>query len=247
MHLEQLAHRRSLEGRCAGQELVEHAPQGIDVGASVHQGPHRLLRSDVEGRSRHSHLNIQYFTRLTPAEPSRQSEVHQYRPVAVDDHDVVGLEVPVNDALPMEVGQGLTESADDRQRVDQVRCRALPAFTAPPGQGDSREKLHGVPGHPPLVALLDDAHDPGVGEARQSPNLPPDPVNHGATLRVDDLDGSLVSVTPVPAPDHGPHAASAQDSDHFVGAVTSRLVGNRGPGRTSNCLGCPWIFEVGHG
>ncbi len=101
------------EGDLAGDHFVDDDPQGIDVRALVDLGRLRLLGRHVLGRADHD---------AGTGEPRRverpgDAEIHHLGvPLAVD-HDVLGLEVAVDDAQPVRLGQPLGDLLGDRQRL----------------------------------------------------------------------------------------------------------------------------------
>ena len=83
------------EGRAAAHHLVEHRPQGVEVGLRRHVPTHRLLRRHVVHRSHH-HPRL----RETGAvESNCQTEVADHGPAVLGQPDIPGLEIAVNDAL----------------------------------------------------------------------------------------------------------------------------------------------------
>ncbi len=112
MHPDQLTAVVVLEGRRTGGALVEHHPEGVQVGAPVqrpldHAG---LLRSAVQQGPGH----------LSPhplrAGPGGEAEVDQFDAVIVVNEDVVRLDVSVHHPaavdLPQREGDAATHCHD---------------------------------------------------------------------------------------------------------------------------------------
>lgn len=118
------------EGRAAGQQLVKHRPEGVDVGARV--DPVQLAPGLF---GRHVHGRAQDFARggLPTVEIGRQvhgldgaleavgvdvllvhhlgeSPVDDHRFAEIADHHVVGLDVAVNDAAVVGIGDGVAQA-----------------------------------------------------------------------------------------------------------------------------------------
>ena len=94
--VDDLGDRLALEGRLAGEHLVGHDRERVDVGASGHVQARDLLRRHVgrraEDLARRGHDRVGDVG---------HAEVHELRlPVGLD-HDVGGLDVPVHDAGPV--------------------------------------------------------------------------------------------------------------------------------------------------
>ncbi len=117
----ELLERCAVERLAAGVELVEHQAQRVDVAAHRRALARELLRRHVGRRARH--LALDDFARR-----DRQPEVGDARAAAAVDHDVGGLQVPVQHALVVRRGQARAELARDVERL--VRGKPADALRA---------------------------------------------------------------------------------------------------------------------
>ncbi len=95
------------EGELSGGEQVKHDPHREDVGAEIDPLPLDDFRRHVGRRSeelsRHGHAGeVQHL---------RDAEVHQLHQTIPANHDVLGLDVAMDDADPVRVAEGATVSA----------------------------------------------------------------------------------------------------------------------------------------
>jgi hypothetical protein len=91
------------EGPVSGEELVENEPQGINVALYGGTAAGPLLGRHV-GRS-----PGQILTLIALSVADGQPEIHNSGLTAAVDHDVGGLQVPMDDALVMGGGKPRTE------------------------------------------------------------------------------------------------------------------------------------------
>jgi hypothetical protein len=90
--------RRAGERRFAGQHLVQHRAEGVDVGSRVHRLAARLLGAHVGGcADRHARLG-EPLAGLVARERAADAEVGDQR-VAVGEQDVLRLHIAVDDAV----------------------------------------------------------------------------------------------------------------------------------------------------
>jgi hypothetical protein len=186
-HLEEdRVHRLGLEGLVAGEELVHHGADREDVGALVDPLAPDLLGRHVVRRA-HDRPRLGH---LGGAEPG-QAEVHDLHRARGQQVDVRGLEVAVDDALGVGVGEAVADLLDHRELVlepregpardDVLEVRAL-------------EQLHHEIDEPLLFVELEDGDDVAVVELRGGPRFPVEPLAErlvGAERRRDRLDGDV--------------------------------------------------------
>src|SRR5690606_26021340 len=96
--------RVALEGRAPGQELVEQAAHGVEVGAAVDVETLRLLGREVAGGAHHR-LRLGHRRGGVGQRPG-DPEVHDLDRALVGDHDVGRLDVPVDEPALVGVLQG---------------------------------------------------------------------------------------------------------------------------------------------
>src|SRR5262249_49079663 len=109
---------RAGERQAAGQQLVHHDADGIEVAAVIHFFTANLFRADVAGGAdREIDVRVGHFAERLALHELRQSEVHNLdafaRRVRLHDHQVGGLQVAVNDAFIVRGLEHLAEFADD--------------------------------------------------------------------------------------------------------------------------------------
>ena len=107
---------------CAGQHFVEDAAERVDIRAGIGRFAFPLLRRHVGGRAHHHAAGGDRFILAR----FRQSEI-QNLDAGFRDHDVAGLEIAVNDALAVRLGQRGQRSA--RHRASAVFMGSGPLFS----------------------------------------------------------------------------------------------------------------------
>ena len=155
----------AFERRGAGEHLEQHHAHAVDVGARVHVlAAQRLLGAHVErGADDESGLGVAGGA----VEVLDDAEVHQQRATgSVLDEDVVGLHVPMHQALLVGVLQGLEDGLGDRERPAHrqgaVRAEHL-------GERPSLAVGHHVEHQPLGLAHEMDGQRVGVAEPRDGP------------------------------------------------------------------------------
>ena len=168
------------ERRLAGQHLVEHDPGAVDVGRGARRPPARLLGGHVAGRSRNGGGQ-----RLRGAlgEP-RHPEVADPDPAVFAQQHVGGLDVAVDDPLPVGAGERGAELLGDATGLLDGQGAALDAV----GEALALDELGDVVGT--LVGFADvvDAHDARVADAGQQLRLALEALDPGLVLGPPGLD-----------------------------------------------------------
>jgi hypothetical protein len=197
-----------VEGFAAREHLVGDDREGEEVRVLRHVSPGDLLGRHVGGRAE----NLP-----GPREPRRlevgDAEIHELRPAVVQHHDVRGLQVAVDDSVPVEVVEGVRDGREDRDGL--VRREQLPS-----GEdlleGRALEVLH----HEVVVTDVEDREDVGMGEPADGLRLPPEALEifggglAGQVLGADrfDRDSALdEGVKGAVDPPHGPLADLLHD------------------------------------
>ena len=206
--------------RLAGQHLVEHAPESVDVGPRVHRGvAHRLLRTHV-GRGPQRQAGGGQCARLGPTagDQLRDAEVRQQR-VAAAQQDVLGFHVPVDDAVLVGAVEGVGDLADDGEGVGHGE---LPLARQPGPEGLALDAGHGVPEELGAAlagdrAAVEHGQDVGVLEPGGEADLAQEPVgaDGGRELGPEHLqrDGAVVpKVVGQPDLSHAPAAELALEA-----------------------------------
>jgi hypothetical protein len=115
----ELVEARRVEDLAPGRELVEDETQRVDVAAHGRALSGELFRRHV-GRS------PGYLALDDVGRRHREAEVRDPRPATPVDHDVGGLQVPVQDAAVVRGSEARAELARDLERL--VRRKPSDAF-----------------------------------------------------------------------------------------------------------------------
>ena len=161
------------EGRVAGGHLVEHHPEGEEVGAGVHLLAPRLLGRHVghgpqrRARARRElvggHRGAERRLADPPAlEELGEAEVEDLGLPALGEEEVGGLDVPVNDALAVGGLEGVGHvDGDLHDLLDRERAAGEAALERLP-----LEQLHRDEGAPLVLVRVVDRADVRVVEGR---------------------------------------------------------------------------------
>ena len=204
--------RVRLEGRLAGEHLVEHDPERVDVRLAGHLVAERLLRRHVVGGPEHT-AGGREALRL---ERARDAEVRDLRaPVGVDQH-VLRLDVAVDQEARV---RGL-ERPPDLDRVGH-RLRHRQAAEPPDAllQRLALDVLEDDVGRALVLAGVDHRHDVRVVQLRDRARLAPEALQLVGVVRdvaVHELDRDPALECRVERPVDARHAARA---DLLVQAV----------------------------
>src|SRR2546430_7212156 len=99
--------RRPGKGRLAGEHLIEHATEAVDVAPAVELLPGRLFWAHI-GDCPHGHAGFREFGAFGRMQCSSDPEIGHNR-LPVFEQYVLRLDVPMNDLMPM----GVVERAGD--------------------------------------------------------------------------------------------------------------------------------------
>ena len=198
---------REREG--AGEQLEQHHPQRVDVGATVERGALDLLGRHVRGRPEdgvHRHQRIAgTFVALRDAGDPEVGDSD----TGADEHHVRGLEVPVDDPGDVRRGEPARDLRSDTQHLTE-RERGARAGR----QRRAEDQLHRREAQLSVVAEVVGAHDVGVGDAAGELNLPAEPRDSGLVrgeLRPQRLERDVLVELAVARAIHRPHPPGAQE------------------------------------
>ena len=231
--LEDVLDRGSLVGRGPRQQVEEGGAEGVGVGLLVLLLPLEDLRRHIVGGAR---------AVRGLAHDLGVAEVHEDgAPRLVEDH-VGGLHVPVEDALPVGVVQGLRHLPHRQQRGLGVHG---PLVVHDLQERPARHEVHDDEEVAAVLHDVEHAHDAGMVELRQRAGLVDEALPRlrgGAGVLAEHLDGHVLLEGQVggvedrggPAPAHGladPAAAEGLPGEGVVGC---------GGGARRSCQGCPF-------
>ena len=222
--LEQDGHGRGpVEGHLPGEGLKGHHGEAVEIGAAVDALAGQQLRRHVlrgaEGQGRGVGVVVGGL---------HDAEIHHHHPAVGLDHDVAGLDVPVDQLVAVEGAEGVADGVDDPP--DLLHGEAAPALEQIP-QGAALDELHDQIVGAVLAAHGVDGDQGRVLDGGQGPGLA-DEAGEGLGIRVGlphGLDGDGAAQGEIGAPVDHAHAASAhllldpvatlQDVAIFEGAV----------------------------
>jgi hypothetical protein len=214
----------------AGERLVEHAAERVDVGAAVDAGALDLLGRDVVDRADpHARLR-QPALRAGVLGEAEVGEVGVIGAVAVGDQDVGGLDVAVDEPARVRDVERAADLHEDRRGA---------AWVEPAGALDERaqvgalDEAHRDEQQAVDLARVVDRHDVRVLERRGDPRLALEALAEvlvGREVRRDDLEGDRAVEREVRRPVDDAHPATPGDALDPVAAddVAGREVGHPG-------------------
>jgi hypothetical protein len=191
-----------------GDHLGDHKPQRVQVGAGIDGFAGELLGRHVAQGAEDFPVAGQLGPRVV--DDAGDPEVGQAGPTVLGvEEDVRGLDVPMDHARPMRVGQGFGDlsgySSDVRKGDGSFAPQAL-------GQRFALDELEDDRGGGWIVDDVMDGHDPGMGQAGSGPSLgdeAPPPRLVGEEPRLEDLDRDrAIEALVVGSPDVGHPAAT---------------------------------------
>jgi hypothetical protein len=203
MPVEQLPRARGREGQTASDQLIQEDPEAIQVEPMV-----QLEHSHELG----SHV-VRSTAQLagTPCH-ARQPEVDHLHLAPVGDQHVAGLEVVVDDAATVEVGEGAAERHDQLEHL--LEAGALGGLEEVPAKYQLHREERGLGRVGSLTGLeVVDAADVGMAQAAHRPELGLQQAEHLAPERRGGqrLECERAAVAGfVGDPVHDPHAAATQ-------------------------------------
>lgn len=224
--LEDRVHR--LDGALAAERWTacEHLPeddtQAEEVAAGIHHPALQLLRAQV-ARSAHyrpgrAHEGLRLHLAARNLGPQlRQTEVQHLHPPILGDEDVLGFEIPVDDALFV----GRSEPTGDLQSdLDGLPGSQRPAAQPLP-ERLALQQFHHQVGRSLVCPEVENGEDVRMGERRQGAGLL---LEAGQAVRVraeglrQHLQRHLPAQLRVLRPVHLAHPPRTQEGEDFVGA-----------------------------
>ena len=232
--------RRGRERRLAGAELVDDEAERVEIAAPVDRLALALLGRHVRGRAE-DRARARAEVRIRLVERARDAEVEHLDvvalAVAIEQHDVLGLEIAMHDAVGLRAAQragDLQGDGDGARRRHAARARQLVAQRPP------LEELRRDEGLPVEIADVVEPHRVRVLDGRREVHLLHEAVDDlplTRELSVNELERDL--------PVHGmldggvddAHAAPAEHARDRVAAARDRPADERIHGLTSPAMG----------
>ncbi len=210
----------------AGQHLVEHGPEGVDIGARVRDIAPELLGSDVLGGAQ----DRARVGEIPTAFGLGDAEVGHQDATVVGQHDVGGLDVAMDDAGEVGGVQGVGHVGRDLHRPRRTeRAVLLKVFP----KGLAPHQFH----HDRVDALdrdrVVDRHDAAMVQSRRRPGLVAEPRDEAGIVgqvTVQDLDRHPPVQRQVEGAPDLRHPAGGQEIMEFV------AVGEPSTGRDGTSL-----------
>ena len=222
---------RGVEGGRAGEHLVDHHPQGVDVGPGVEGAlPAALLWGHVVRRA-HDHAAAGLVAAVDPGDA--EVDDHGFLPAVgrAGQQDVRGLEIAVHDPDAVGLGERTGHVLEDGHGVAEEHRppgeAIFEALALDQGHDDVAEARERPLGH---GAIVEDGHDVIAGQLGQRPGLPLEAhaiVAGGGDKAVERLHRHHPIQPQIQAPVHHPHAAAAHAVDEGV-AIRDELPQERG-------------------
>ena len=159
--------RGSGERRLAGQRLVEHTRETVDVTAPIDLPRSRCLLGRHVRRSADGQAGLRELVAAGRADGTRDAEVRDDR-VPARQHDVLRLDVTVHHVVLVRVRERLGNLVGDLQRIVH---RQLRLAIQPVAEGFAFDEWHDVIERPTGVTRVVDRQDVGMLQARREFDL----------------------------------------------------------------------------
>ena len=212
--------RRTAVGWLAGEHLVGHRTERVDVGATIDGAiPCGLLRAHVLWRAERE-AGLGDALPAGVADRECDAEVGHQR-LAVGEEDVLGLEVAMDDATAVRVVERLRNG--DRETHGFVHGQLLLAVE-PRAERFTFDERHDVKQQPLRLTAVEERQEVRMLQVGRDPDLGQEAFDaeHGAEFRVEHLDGDRAVVADVVRQVDRGHAAGANLAVKSVAIVQRR-------------------------
>ena len=108
----------SVIGRRVGHELEQRASQREDIAAAIHWPPCHLFRRHIAERPREMSCG-----RRIPFENAGDAKIQHFDDAILVEHQVIGLDVEVDDAGPVSVSETRTGAFDELESCVPMEAR----------------------------------------------------------------------------------------------------------------------------
>src|SRR5579871_2809217 len=201
----------------AREHLVGENAERVDVGRWANRQAAYLLRRHTFGRAEPNTRARE----LGLVERPRHAEIHQHDAPRLFEHHVAGLDVTVDDARAVQIGNGGTEP----HQMCAYHCERQPAADLQRfGQREAVDQLHRVKRLPAVFADVEERDDVRMTERCKRPRLLQEPCPHLgvlAEMRQQGFERDLALELRIPgAVDRG-KAALAQHPAQLIPAETA--------------------------
>ena len=204
----------ALKGQASGEHLIQHNAGGIDIRARVDTVAPGLLRRDVvHGAKR---LLGQCLPLVGKAGNAEISHLHAAVP---QDHDVLGLDITVDDAAAVGMAQAPHDLGDEMQRLPPVHAATALHILL---QRDAVDQLHDDVFPVRIGGHVIHRHDVGVAQLRYRLGLIVEPAAEIRVVRqvaFQYLDGHKAIQPVAPGLIDIGHTAGADQLQYFIAIV----------------------------
>ena len=227
----------ALKGQPPRQHFIEYHAGGIDVAAGVRPVAPRLLRRNVVDRPQS--LLRQRLGRIRKTRNAKISHLHAAVP---QNHDILGLDVPVDDAAAVGVAEPPHDLGDKVQGLPPVQLTPLFHILL---QGDTVDQLHDDILCVAAAGHIVNGYDVGVGQLRDRLRFGVEPAAELLVLSqiaLEDFNGhQTVEAMALSLIDHR-HAACADALQNLIAVVQhfpDVLIHSSPPSLTASASGRP--------
>ena len=211
----------------AGEQLEQHDPGRVHVGAEVGPAAGHLLRGEIGGGAdEQAALGVGHVGK----QPG-QAEIRDLDRLRVSEQHVFRLDITVRDTGRVRGGQPGQDALDDVERLTRAQPGALVQQVP---QGPAGHILHGQVQDAPVGALVVHGDHVRVGKPGDRPGLgdePPDEVLVVGELRMHDLQRDRAVEPSIGAQVDGRHPAVREMGLHPVPAIKELADRHAGQGR----------------
>ena len=206
----------SLEGQTAGEHLIEDHTCRVEIGPGIDVAASGLLRGDIvdgtQGLLGHGGLGRGH-------DPG-DAEVGHLHTAVPEDHDVLGLDVPVDDPPAVGVAQGPDDLGGEVEGLPPGQGAVLLLHILLEGQAVN--ELHDDVVQVVAVAVIIDGNDIRMGEHGDCPGLLVEAaaeVTVGGQVPLEDLDGHIpLQTVAVGLVDHS-HPSNPDHVEDFIPVI----------------------------
>ena len=202
-----------IKGQSAGEHLIKNYTGRIDIAAVIGVVPLGLLRGDVVNRSN------SFIGWVRPVGQARNTEIRHLHGAVPQNHDILGLDIPVNDAPTVGVAEALHNLGNKVKGFRPVQ--AAPALHILLERNAVNE-LHNDIVHIAAPGHVIHRHDVGVRQHSNCLGLIVKPAAELGILReilFQHLDGHKPVETVAPGLEHHRHTPGTDDLQDLIAVI----------------------------